>query len=429
MSRILVYSHDTFGLGNIRRMLAISEALTEADPAACVLMLSGSPMLHAFRMHPRIDYIKLPCLARDTNGAYGVKYLDLDYAAALRLRSGIIAAAASEFEPDVVLVDKKPLGVDGELQAALDLLRARERRPRTYLVLRDILDEPSSTRAIWENNDYHSVIARHYAGVLVAGCAEVFDVAREYAFPDATRAMMEYIGYLHRSGGRRARAEVRAQFELGDLPLVLVHAGGGADGAPLIETFLDGLRAREGDPAFYSWIVTGPELSASERERLKARSADLACVRFDDFTDDMASTVEAADAVVSMGGYNAVCEVLSLGKPALIVPRSQPVKEQAIRAARMASKRFFHCMSEADLRPDALMAATMRLLQHGQGQVRARTGLAFGGLDRVVEIVSENAPLLPVGSAFAPIAAGRRLGGAAGPAYALEDLPRRMSAE
>jgi predicted glycosyltransferase len=328
------------------------------------------------------------------NGAYSVKYLDLDYAATLRLRSSLIASAANEFAPDVVLVDKKPTGVDGELQVALDLLSGHMRRPRTYLVLRDILDEPQLTRRIWDKHDYHNVLARHYTGVLVAGCASVFDVASEYAFPGATRAMTEYVGYLHRSGGRRTRDEVRATFDLDNLPLVLVHAGGGGDGAPLIEAFLEGLRARSASP-FYTWIISGPEMNEGDRQRLKARAAQLAHVRFNDFTDDMPSCVEAADAVVSMGGYNTVCEVLSLKKPALIVPRNRPVMEQAMRAARMAAKRYLACMSDAEINPAALIAATMRLTLDGEAQVRARNGLAFEGLDRIAEIVCGNTPLRP----------------------------------
>lgn len=408
VTRILVYSHDTFGLGNIRRMLAISQALTEADPAVSVLILSGSPMLHAFRMPPRIDYVKLPCLARDANGVYGVKYLDLDYSAALRLRSSLIVSAAIEFAPDVVLVDKKPLGVDAEFEAALDLLGASEHPPSVYLILRDILDDQQVTRQIWEKHDYHGAIERHYDGVLVAGCPSVFDVAKEYAFPRATREMTEHVGYLHRHGGRKTRDGVRSTLDLDGLPLVLVHAGGGGDGAPLIENFIEGLCAREGRAPFYSWIISGPEMNSATRERLRGRASSLPHLRFEDFTDDMPSCMEAADAVVSMGGYNTICEVLSLQKPALIVPRSRPVKEQAMRAIRMAAHGYLACMLDADVCPDALITAAIRLTMNGGAQLRARKALPFDGLDRIADIVCRGAPLRPI--------AGKRL--AAGGALA-----------
>lgn len=59
--RLIVYSHDSFGLGNIRRMLSICEYSIDNVPEMSILILSGSPVLHSFRMHPGLDYIKLPC--------------------------------------------------------------------------------------------------------------------------------------------------------------------------------------------------------------------------------------------------------------------------------------------------------------------------------------------------------------------------------
>ena len=76
--RLLVYSHDTFGLGNIRRMLAICEHLHETIADISILILTGSPMLHSFRVTKGIDYIKLPCLKRSEAGDLGVRFLDLE---------------------------------------------------------------------------------------------------------------------------------------------------------------------------------------------------------------------------------------------------------------------------------------------------------------------------------------------------------------
>lgn len=399
--RVLVYSHDTFGLGNIRRMLAISESLVESDVNLSTLILSGSPMLHAFRMRGRIDYVKLPCLARDLQGAYGVKHLSIDYAAALRLRASLCMSAAVEFEPDVVLVDKKPLGVDGEFQATLDILSARQKRPRIYLVLRDILDSPDATRAVWEKHDYHKSISRYYDGVLVAGAPSVFDVCEEYAFPAETRAITEHVGYLHRRGSKISHASHRDRLQVGDQPLVLVQAGGGADGAPMLRMFAEGLKERRGRAPFFSWIVSGPEMSVTEREDLRTRLDGLPNVQFDEFTDDMASCIAASDGVVSMGGYNTVCEVLSAGKPALIVPRSRPVLEQTLRAERMARLGWLGCLRLEEATPDALITASIRMTMNGASQVRARRKVPFDGLDRIASIVST-----------APLTAHRALAGA-----------------
>ena len=45
--------------------------------------------------------------------------------------------------------------------------------------------------------------------------------------------------------------------------------------------------------------------------------------------------VDRADRIIAMGGYNTVCEVLSFQKRALIMPRTKPRREQAIRAERL----------------------------------------------------------------------------------------------
>ena len=62
--RLMVYSHDAFGLGNLRRMLSICEYLLKDQTDLSILLVSGSPMLQAFRLPKGLDYIKLPCLNR-----------------------------------------------------------------------------------------------------------------------------------------------------------------------------------------------------------------------------------------------------------------------------------------------------------------------------------------------------------------------------
>ena len=90
MKRVMIYSHDTFGLGNIRRMLEVARHLVESSDDVSVLVITGSPMLHAFRIPPRIDYVKLPCLARDVAGQYGARSLPLTLAATVKLRANLI---------------------------------------------------------------------------------------------------------------------------------------------------------------------------------------------------------------------------------------------------------------------------------------------------------------------------------------------------
>ncbi len=66
--RVLIYSHDSFGLGHLRRCRAIAHALVEADPAISVLILSGSPIIGSFDFGPRVDFVRVPGVIKLHNG-------------------------------------------------------------------------------------------------------------------------------------------------------------------------------------------------------------------------------------------------------------------------------------------------------------------------------------------------------------------------
>ncbi len=392
MKRILVYSHDTYGLGNIRRMLELSRHLVDRNTGACVLILSGSPMLHAFRIPARIDYVKLPCLTRTRSGGYAVKFLELDYDEMVRMRRNLILNAFVDFDPDVLLVDKKPLGISDELAPTLELARRRSHRTRVALVLRDILDAPESTAEVWRRNHYHEVIRDSYDKVLVLGSQNVFDVNREYQFPEETRQKVQFCGYIGRERGRGFREQTRA--ELGVSPtdkLVLVTVGGGDDGDRLISCYVD---AWKRDPAMQrpdvrTLLVCGPEMNEVNRRHIVSIADDPRLI-VRDFSNDMMTCMDAADLVIAMGGYNTVCELLTLRKPAIIVPRIRPSQEQWIRAERMAGMGLFSTIHPDSLQPSVLAAEiAARISQIDSGLSPPAPAIDLRGLARVSDAVNE----------------------------------------
>jgi predicted glycosyltransferase len=335
MKRILIYSHDTYGLGNIRRMLAVVEHLVKRDTEVCALILSGSPMMQAFRLSPRIDYIKLPCLTRTSNGDYKSKYLDVEYEKLIRLRADLILNTLLNFEPDLFLVDKKPLGVQNEVAPALDIISRRANRPRVALVTREILDSPEVTKSVWERNEYHSALAEHYDSVLVLGPKGLFDFAEEYAFPEASKKKIRYCGYIAKRPDLRPAAEVRRELQADDRPIVLLTAGGGRDGMHLLDIGIRSLLADCQLGKIHLVVVPGPEMEEEPRKALRDLGSPQAGLTIIDFTNDMMSYIAASDVVVSMAGYNTVTELLSLGVPGVLVPRVRPSQEQWIRATRL----------------------------------------------------------------------------------------------
>jgi predicted glycosyltransferase len=214
----------------------------------------------------------------------------------------------------------------------LDALAGLAEKPSIHLLLRDILDTPEATQVVWQAHDYHGAIARHYDSVLVVGERNIFDVGAEYAFPPETREKLAYCGYINRANPKHAERNSALK---GQRPKVLMHAGGGQDGPALIEAAIGAIRMEGEMRGFDCTIIGGPELGNADKARLSVAVERLHDVEWLDFTDAMGSEIAAADLVVSMGGYNSVCEILSYRKRAIIVPRSYPVREQRIRAEAM----------------------------------------------------------------------------------------------
>jgi predicted glycosyltransferase len=356
----MVYSHDTFGLGNIRRMLAICKYLQDTIEDISILIVTGSPMLHSFRIAAGIDYIKLPCLKRDENGNLGVRFLDMQSEEVIRLRSQLILDATRSFKPDVVLVDKKPAGLAGELDPALGYIKSNLPAAKVLLVLRDILDAPAATIRQWHSAGYDDTVQWFYDAVLVLGTPAIFDVRQEYCFSPQVSSKVVYCGYVRREPGERARALLRRELHVGDADhLVLVTAGGGEDGFQLMMAYLTGLKMVSPSSRVKTLMITGPELGAARRAVLTEMAAACAGVTILEFTDDMMSYMDAADVVVCMGGYNTICELLTLRKHSVVVPRVEPVAEQRVRAERMAGLSLFKTILPADLRPASLLRTVM----------------------------------------------------------------------
>lgn len=388
MKRIMVYSHDTFGLGNIRRMLTVAMHLVDAFPDASVLIVSGSPMLHAFRIPPRVDYLKLPCLSRTQAGDYTVKFLDMPFDETVRLRANLLVSAILDFEPDLIVVDKKPLGVGNELEPALELLQRRGQQTRLALLLRDILDSPEATRAVWSKKGYFDAIDRFYDQVLVVGSENVFDLAHEYDFPRSVRDKVRYCGYLRRERHSGAAMIADGRASSADR-LVLVTTGGGEDGFRLVSAYADSLDAVATAGAVHSIVVCGPEMGPVQRKQVTARLEGRDDVTLLEFSDDMMGLMEAADLVVSMSGYNTVCELLSLRKRAILVPRVRPVAEQWIRAERLEDLGLMRAMHPDTLTADNLAAAVREELDLANVVRYPRNHLDMNGLDRICESLGE----------------------------------------
>ncbi len=388
--RLMVYSHDTFGLGNIRRMLAICQYLLDSIPDISIVLVSGSPVIHSFRLHPRLDYIKLPCIGRDREGKLSAKYLRTSTEKTIRLRSELIKTTAVHFKPDLLLVDKKPYGLQSELKETLTYLNTYKPETKLVLLLRDILDRSEVTISEWERNKYYQAIEWFYDRILVVGMPEVFDVVKEYNFSQTVVKKVKFCGYIRREAGLKSGSTIRQELQIEPSEkLVLVTPGGGEDGYRLIDTYLQSFSSQTSHTHIKSLIISGPEMPFSQKEALSRVAKNNPNFMICEFTDDIISYMEAADTIVSMAGYNTVCEILSLSKRAVVVPRTQPVQEQLIRAQRMSSFGLFKFIHPESLSPENLLDTVVEQLNSTSNHLPPVSRLDLDALPRIEQELSQ----------------------------------------
>jgi predicted glycosyltransferase len=354
---VLIYSHDSFGLGHLRRCRAIAHSMVDADPAVSILILSGSPIIGSFDFRSRVDFVRVPGVIKLRNGEYVSLNLHIDIEETLAMRSSIIRHTADIFDPDLLIIDKEPLGLRGEVRDTLQLVQRR--RAAVILGLRDVMDDPEALESEWERKNAVPALAEYYDELWVYGLPQICDPLAGLAVPASVRRRMVYTGYLRRSAPDLAVTQDLE--EIVEREFLLVTPGGGGDGDALVDLVLSAYEHDRGIP-LPALIVFGPFMLPEQRAAFSARAARLANVRSITFTARLEALMARAAGVVAMGGYNTFCEILSFDKPALIVPRTAPRLEQFIRTERAAELGLVAMLSEQQGHDPRVMAAALRRL-------------------------------------------------------------------
>ena len=327
-ARILMYSHDTFGLGHLRRCRTIAHSLVEEFRGLSVLIISGSTIAGAFDYRARVDFVKIPSVIKLRNGEYTSMAKHSDLHETLKMRRSIIRHTAETFQPDIFIVDKEPMGLQGEVEETLAYLKSRG--TRLVLGLREVMDSPHLLDAEWKRKGVMDKIDTYFDNIWVYGPPDFYDPLIGLDVPPSIRTKMNFVGFLQRSVSQNALAEHTPK---GDY--LLVTTGGGGDGSDLIH---DVIHAYQQDPSLThkALIVLGPYMPAKQRAKLVRKGGKTPYIEVIEFDSRMEELIAGAMGVVAMGGYNTYCEILSFDKPALIVPRIRPREEQLIRTRRAA---------------------------------------------------------------------------------------------
>ena len=348
---VLLYAQDNRGLGHINRTLAIARHILAAHPTWVAYVATKSPIAGGFTLPERCDYIKLPrsLVPRTEDEVEGVSRFRA-------LRSRILQETVQALAPDLVVVDNEPLGSSGEFREGLSLLKAQHPTTRFVFGMRDIADDPGRIRALWHEMGVYDAFERLYDGIAVYGLRELYDVAEAYAIPQSVRPKLHYCGYIVRDLPITDAGLLRQQYKLPQNGrLVLATVGSGSDGYPVLAAARAAVaRLQETFTDLSVILVTGPFMPANERAMLEAEATANCRVLPE---ADTFRLMTAVDAVVSMGGYNSVCEALAAARPLVIVPRATEKVEQRIRADALGARGLARWVHPRELSGDRLAEA------------------------------------------------------------------------
>jgi predicted glycosyltransferase len=374
--RIVLYSHDSVGLGHVRRNLALAHALNNQLPGligrpVTGILITGTALAPAFRLPEGWDWVLLPGVAKGSAG-YLPRNLALPMGELVPLRARLLQATLAGFSPHLVVVDRHATGVHGELEIALR--RARTAGPvRVVLGLREVLDSPAAALSEWAKVGGPRVVKALFDAIWVYGDPAVHDPVASGEIPFALRKLIRYTGYL--ADGRPSVSGTSC------MPgrYCMTTVGGGSDGYALARIAV----AAPVPDGLGHLVVAGPQMPSEQLNDLRQQARPN--VKVMPVVDDIVFHIRHAGAVVAMGGYNTVCEIMSTHVPALIVPRTQSRAEQRIRAASLAAAGYLEQHDIGTLTPESLAGwLTARL-----GTTVDRRRAVLDGLIRVPQLAAE----------------------------------------
>jgi predicted glycosyltransferase len=379
--RVVLYSHDTMGVGHMRRNLLIAHKIKTSMPNTSVLVIAGAKEAATFAHAVGIDCLTLPSFQKSSNGAYGTRHLGIPANEVLDFRGRTILTAIQNYKPDLLIADKLPCGAGGELLLALEWL-TKVTTCRCVLGLREILDTTEAVIQQWQRMHAGDIIQRHFDSIWIYGDPAVYDTVSEYRFSPAIAARTTYTGYLD----TRLRISNLENHDLPmEQPFVLCTVGGGQDGEALAFRFIEAMRMTRRP----SVLLTGPYMPSATRKLIQANTKDLPWLKVVEFASEGDLLIKNASHVVSMGGYNTLSAILSHRKPALIVPRVSPRQEQLIRARRLAALGHVETIHPDDLTADGIV----RWLDKTNSTApETAQQLDMGGLDRICELIRADFP-------------------------------------
>ncbi|MBW2292084.1 MAG: response regulator [Deltaproteobacteria bacterium] len=385
-TRMLVYSHDTFGMGHLQRSLKLIRSVMEHHPETSVLLVTGSPVAHRYELPDGADYVKLPAVQKVGSDAYASRTLAMSGPGVRNLRSNLLLRIVRDYDPNVLLVDHSPAGMQGELVPALEWLTERT-RCRRILGLRDVTDDAANVRDSWRKQGIYELLHRCYDDIVIYGDRQFYDPVVEYQLPAALSENVHFLGFVC---DRTPPESQQARGNVGK-SRVAVSIGGGDGAVSMILDYLAMIRRFGSELDVHTEILTGPLAGAEDKRRIHEQADGLPVV-IHEFMHSTTRFFAEADLVVATAGYNTVTQLLCHGRRALLIPRVLHRREQLVRARRLEALGLVSCLNPMDCSPERLFAAVRDALAGPEDalvEARRQGMLPLDGAERFAEFCGQ----------------------------------------
>ena len=315
---LLFYCQHSVGLGHLTRSYTLCAGLAEWFR---VVLVCGGPLPAAIDPPAGVEIVALPPLGVGSAARFVSHDPRFTVERAWEARGELLLRTLRELRPAVVFVELFPFGRAKFARELVPLLEvAREAGAMTACSLRDILvtgrdDQAGHDRRACRLANAHLDAVLVHSDPRFARLEETFGASGELEVP------VRYTGLVV---GGRPRPAARERH-------VLVSAGGGLVGEPLLRAAIDAHRLGTGLPMR---AVAGPLMPEDAFGRLRAQAAGLPGLELVRSVPDLGAELATAAAAVSQGGYNTTLEIVRSRVPALVVPYATPEEDEQLRRAR-----------------------------------------------------------------------------------------------
>jgi predicted glycosyltransferase len=343
--RVLFHVQHLLGIGHLKRAETLAKAVAEAGLDVTVAF-GGRPVAEVPFAGARLALLPPATIAgEDFANILDAEGCPIDDAWKAARRDALLEVWRRT-QPDVVLLELFPFGrrqFRFELMPLLEAIRAERGRPRVACSVRDILVAKRTAR----DAETAATIRRFFDAVLVHGDPGIIPFGATFSAADAIADLIRYTGYVAAAPEPAAGTEGAGE--------VIVSAGGGAVGAPLLAAAMAArpLTALAG----HVWrFLTGPNLPPADFDALAAHAGERTIV--ERFRPDFARRLKLAALSISQAGYNTTMDVLAAGSRAIVVPyETKSETEQRLRAEILARKGLLTLVPAAELSPQRIVKA------------------------------------------------------------------------